>query len=104
MITATPVTQENFIFYPNLDLERLRETLFHGAELIRKMLLQRVNQPDFYTVEKDDTEDMYGSLEEVLQEIQVAIAGGYVHFCAQAHYMLPVGDGDVAITLFLADE
>lgn len=104
MNTAVQAIQEGYQFTPNVDISFLRTAMKRGAEEVQKIMLWRFHIPDFYTVERDETEDCYTELEEVLKQIDLALVGGFVHFCVQAHYLLPVGDGEVSITLFLADE
>lgn len=91
--------------FPAVSSISLSQNLIRAAELCARMLLGRARFPNYYSIEVDETLDEYTLLSEIDSRLQLAMADPTVHhICVQAHYLLPVGDGDVNLTLFLFDE
>lgn len=99
MNTATQATLFD-LNIGNLERQVEKDIKNRGGNLIQRL---QTSRPDYYTVEIDERQKDFDTLQEVYSEMEAALSGEFSHFCIQAHYLLAEGEGEASITLILQD-
>ena len=101
---------DTMIDNPTDDLRLMRQSYYAANEMLQ-YVKERKSYPDFFTVERSffegdtvkDTNIALYNFVAVGEALRSARIHGFAHLCIMAHWMLPGGRGDCAVTLFLED-
>ena len=105
-------SQELSVMVDNsIDDLRLMRQSYAVANQMLEYVKERKSYPDFFTVERSffegdtvkDTNIALYNFVAVGEALRSARLHGFCHLLIMAHWMLPGGRGDCAVTLFLED-